>query len=185
MGSLLNQAIIFAVNAHNGQLRKGTSIPYILHPLETAAIAATMTDRDDVLAAAVLHDVAEDTDTTLENIRKEFGARVAQLVSFESENKRENLPAESTWKLRKQETLACLMSAPLEVKIIALSDKLSNIRAIHRDYNDVGDNIWQRFHQKDKNQHCWYYTNIAECLSELKSHHAYQEYITLIDKTFH
>jgi len=184
MGKLLDKAISFAIEAHKGQLRKGTDIPYILHPLEAATIVATMTTDDEIIAGAVLHDVVEDADTTVMQIEKSFGARVAGFVALESENKRENLPAESTWKIRKQETLEHLKNAPIEIKMITLGDKLSNIRAIYRDYMSIGDALWQRFNQKDKNEQCWYYSSIADCLSELDAFSVYAEYCDLINKTF-
>lgn len=184
MGRLLSEAIIFAANAHEGQFRKGTQIPYILHPMETAAIVGTMTTDDETLAGAVLHDVVEDTDATADEIEELFGRHVAALVASESENKRENDPAESTWKIRKQETLDHLKNAPLDVKLIALGDKLSNMRAIYRDYNTIGDGLWKRFSQKDKNQHNWYYRSIAECLFELADYQAYTEYVGLVETTF-
>ena len=184
MENVLNRAIVFATEAHEGQYRKGTQIPYILHPMEAAAIVGTMTTDEEIIAGAVLHDVVEDTDTTIDDVQEMFGDRVAYLVHCESENKREDLSADSTWKIRKQETLDHLKKAPLDVKIITLSDKLSNIRAIHRDYTAIGDKLWDRFNQKDKNEHYWYYQSIAECLSELNVHQAYKEFCELIDKTF-
>lgn len=184
MGIILNKAIVFATEAHEGQFRKGTQIPYILHPLEAAAIVGTMTTDDEIIAGAVLHDVVEDTDTPVDEIKELFGKRVAELVASESENKREDKPAESTWKIRKQETLDHLKNAPIEVKMITLGDKLSNIRAIYRDYNTIGDGLWQRFNQKDKNEHYWYYQGVADCLAELNAHQTYKEYCDLIDKTF-
>lgn len=184
MGQVLNKAIAFATKAHEGQVRKGTTIPYILHPLEAATIVGTMTTDDEIIASAVLHDVVEDTDTTVEQIEELFGYRVARLVAAESEDKRENLPAQSTWKVRKQETLDHLKNAQIDVKMIALGDKLSNVRAIHRDYTTIGDELWERFNQKDKNEHHWYYQGIADCLIELNGHYAYKEYCELIDKTF-
>lgn len=184
MGILLNKAIVLATKAHEGQFRKGTQIPYILHPLEAAAIVGTMTTDDEIIAGAVLHDVVEDTDTTVDQIKELFGERVAALVASESENKREDKPAESTWKIRKQETLDHLKNAIVDVKMITLGDKLSNIRAIYRDYKTIGDELWQRFNQRDKNQHYWYYKSIAECLSDLAEYQAYKEYVDLIEKTF-
>lgn len=184
MDNVLDRAIVFATEAHEGQFRKGTQIPYILHPLEAAAIVGTMTTEPEVIAGAVLHDVVEDTDTTIDEIAELFGDRVAYLVDSESENKRENLSAESTWKVRKQETLDHLKTAPIDVKMITLGDKLSNIRAINRDYNALGEALWQRFNQKDKNEHYWYYKSIADCLSELKDHQAYKEYCEVVEKTF-
>lgn len=184
MGDLLNKAIVFATKAHEGQFRKGSEIPYILHPLEAAAIVGTMTADDEVIAGAVLHDVVEDSETTIEEVRELFGEKIACFVASESENKRENLSAESTWKIRKQETIDHLKNAPTDVKMITLGDKLSNIRSMYRDYNSVGDELWQKFNQKDKNQHYWYYQSIADCLTELKNYYAYTEYVELIKKTF-
>lgn len=184
MENVLDRAIVFATEAHEGQFRKGTKIPYILHPLEAASIVGTMTTDNEVIAGAVLHDVVEDTDTTIDDVQELFGDRIAYLVYSESENKRENLSAQSTWKVRKQETLDHLKTAPVDVKMITLGDKLSNMRAIHRDYNTIGDELWQRFNQKNKNEHYWYYQSIADCLTELKDYQAYKEYCDLIDKTF-
>lgn len=184
MGLILDKAIIFAVNAHRGQFRKGSDTPYILHPMEAAAIVGTMTADDEVLAAAVLHDTVEDTGTTIEQIREQFGERVAVLVSAESENKREDQPAASTWKIRKVETIEHLKIAPIEVKMLTLGDKLSNIRSMYRDHLCLGDKLWQRFNQKDKNEQLWYYKSIAECLSDLAEYPAYREYTDLVENVF-
>ena len=86
--TLLDRAILFAVKAHAGAVRRDGHTPYILHCTEAAAIAATMTQEQEVLAAAVLHDVVEDTDVTAETLKSEFGSRVALLVGAMSENKR-------------------------------------------------------------------------------------------------
>ena len=162
MGEILNKAIVYAVKAHNGQVRKGTQVPYILHPLEAASIVGTLTTDEEVIAAAVLHDVVEDTAATTECIQEAFGERIAALFAAESENKREDLPAGSTWKIH----------------------KLSNIRSLYRDQLVYGERLWQRFNQKDKQEHYWYYKRIAECLTELKNHCAYAEYAGLVEKTF-
>ena len=181
---LLDKAICFAVKAHSGSVRKGTETPYIVHPMEVVAIVATMTNDFNVLAGAVLHDVVEDTEYTIDEIRAEFGDSVAGLVGAESENKREDLPSEATWKVRKQETLEHLLHAPVEVKMITLGDKLSNIRAIYRDYSVLGDKVWERFNQKDKNEHAWYYCGVAKKLGELSETFAYREYVELVEKVF-
>ena len=68
--------------------------------------------------------------------------------------------------------------------MITLGDKLSNIRAIYRDYSTIGDELWKRFNQKDKSEHAWYYKTIAELLSELSSTFAYKEYVELVNKVF-
>ena len=78
--SILDKAIVFAVKAHQGVERKGKGFPYVVHPLESVAIAATMTSEQELLAAAALHDTVEDTQVTLKDIEREFGKRVAELV---------------------------------------------------------------------------------------------------------
>ena len=183
--SLMDRAIVFATRAHSGTYRKGTSIPYIVHPIEAAAIVSTMTADPDMIAAAVLHDVVEDTDATVEEISFFFNERIARLVEAESENKRKDLPPQETWMVRKMETLEFLRTkADREAKILALADKLSNMRAIHRDQNTVGDKLWERFNEKDKSKHGWMYRQVANALSELADTFAWQEYDELVRKTF-
>ena len=105
---LVSEAIAFAVKAHDGMRRKKSSAPYILHPMEAAVIVGTMTDDQNLIAAAALHDVVEDAGITIEEIEEKFGKRVRELVESETENKRENLPPESTWRIRKEESLDAL-----------------------------------------------------------------------------
>lgn len=182
---LFERATVFAAVAHQGVKRKGGRIPYLVHPMEAAAIVAEMTDDEELIAAAVLHDVVEDTEVTLAELRQYFGDRIAHYVSGESENKRKELPPESTWKLRKQETIAFLKSqADRNAKILALADKLSNLRSIVRDEQSIGDRLWQRFNQKDKRMHGWMYRQTAEALRELEALPAWQEYDRLIRKVF-
>ena len=161
-GEKLEEAIRFAVDAHAGMKRKGKDRAYILHPLEAMAIAAGLTEDEDVIAAAVLHDTVEDTDVTLRDVEKKFGKRVALLVGAETENKREEQPAAETWELRKRETIGRLSNAAKDVKIICFGDKLANLRELARDYSKQGDALWERFNQKDKSRHGWYYRSLGE-----------------------
>ncbi len=183
--TLLDEAIIFATLAPSGQVRKGTTTPYILHPLEAAAIVASMTDDQEIIAAAVLHDTLEDAGISLDEIAEKFCPRVADLVQSETENKRKDLPASETWLTRKQETIERLSNErDIAVKIIALADKLSNIRAIYRDHLAIGDELWKRFYQQDPQMHAWYYRAIADATAELAHYPAWQEYSQLVEKVF-
>jgi len=183
--TLLDEAIRFAVQAHSGQPRKGTNMPYILHPLEAAAIVATMTDDPEIIAAAVLHDIVEDAHVSVDEIAARFCERVAKLVNSETENKREDQPASDTWLIRKQETIQRLSKEKdLAVKMVTLGDKLSNIRAMYRDHLAIGDKLWERFNQKDPNMHAWYYRAVADVTIELSQYPAWQEYWALVEKVF-
>ena len=182
--TLLDRAIVFAVRAHAGTERRGKGFPYIVHPMEAVEIVATMTPDQELLAAAALHDTVEDTDVTVEQIRTEFGDRIASLVASESDIVLDGLPAEDSWYARKQAAIDRLARASHDAKIVALGDKLSNMRAIARDYAEQGDNLWNLFHAKDPKDHEWHYRGLADSLRELESTFAYQEFEHLIRQVF-
>ena len=181
---LLDRAIVFAVRAHAGTERRGKGFPYIVHPMEAVEIVATMTSDQELLAAAVLHDTVEDTDTTVEQIRTEFGDRIASLVASESDTMPEGVSEEDSWHARKQAAIDRLARASHDAKIVALGDKLSNMRAIARDYAQQGDALWNLFHVKDRKEHEWHYRGLAESLRELQDTFAYKEFEQLINQVF-
>ena len=181
----IERAMIFAAEAHDGQKRKGKNRPYVLHLMEAAVTVSMMTDDEDVIIAALLHDTLEDTDTTAEQIRNAFGERVAALVGAESEDKRSGRPRGETWRIRKEEALQTLKAAPREAKLVALGDKLSNVREMARDHTRIGEALWDQFNQKDKGQHEWYYRSMYAILSEaFPGTPAVQELGGLIDGIF-
>lgn len=165
--SKIDEAIKFATDAHSGQRRKLVNMPYILHPLEVATIVAKLTCDEDVICAALLHDVVEDTPHSLREIRDKFGDRVAELVNAETEDKRSHLSPEKTWRIRKEETLAHLrQTKDRDVQILWLGDKLSNARSILNAYLRLGDEVWKAFNEKDKQKQRWYYESIADALEK-------------------
>ncbi|MCP1109777.1 (p)ppGpp synthase/HD superfamily hydrolase [Lachnospiraceae bacterium PF1-21] len=177
---MVDKAIEFATKAHAGQLRKGTSRPYIVHPVEVGDIVATMTDDEEVIAAAILHDTIEDCEAVTEDILEEqFGSRVASIVAQESEDK------SKSWLERKTATIEHMRHAPIEVKMIGLADKLSNMRDINRDYPVIKEELWTRFRMKDKQTIGWYYKGVRDALADTFEHEkAYQEYCELVEKNF-
>ena len=181
---LLDRAIVFAVRAHAGTERRGKGYPYIIHPMEAVEIVATMTSDQELLAAAALHDTVEDTDVTVEQIRAEFGDRVAALVASESDTFEEGVSEEDSWHARKQAAIDRLAKASHDAKIVALGDKLSNMRAIARDYSVKGDELWNLFHAKDRRDHEWHYRGLADSLRELEGTFAYKEFENLINQVF-
>lgn len=183
--SVFERAIDLAVRAHCGMVRKKDGSPYILHPLEAAVIAGTMTRDEEVLAAAVLHDAVEDTEATLEDVRECCGDRVMELVAAETEDKRHDQPAAATWRLRKEESLRDLRdSGDKAVKILWLSDKLSNVRSFYRLWKVQGDAIWNGFNEKNVSEQAWYYRTIALLLEDLKDTDAWKEYDNLTRTIF-
>ena len=181
---LLDRAILFAVKAHAGTERRGKGFPYIVHPMEAMEIVATITPDQELLAAAALHDTVEDTDVTVEEIWNAFGDRIAALVAAESDEMPEGISEEESWHARKQAAIDRLAKAPRDAKIVALGDKLSNMRAIARDYAQKRDALWNLFHVKDVNEHEWHYRGLAQALRELEDTFAYREFTALIDQVF-
>lgn len=178
---LFDKAAIFAVEAHQGTERRGKGYPYIIHPMEAASIVSTITNDQEMLAAAILHDTVEDTEVTIEQIREQFGDRVAELVQHETAPSDESL----TWREKKTAQLKQLANAPYDSKVVALGDKLSNMRGIAWDYRKIGDEVWKLFHApKGKSDVEWYYRSLAEAMLELKETLAYQEYVDLLEEVF-
>ena len=181
---LLDRAIVFAVRAHAGTDRRGKGYPYIVHPLEAVEIVATMTADQELLAAAVLHDTVEDTDVTVGQVRAGFGDRIASIVAVESDEVPEGVSEEDSWHARKQAAIDRLAKAGHDAKLVALGDKLSNMRAIARDYAVQGDALWSLFHVKERSEHEWHYRGLADALRELEGTSAYQEFENLINQVF-
>ena len=185
MKDIVSEAIVFSTMAHDGMRRRKSDAPYILHPMEVGVIIGTMTDDQEVIAAGILHDVVEDAGVSIDEIGEKFGARVMELVASETENKREELPPEDTWRIRKEESIEKLKATDdIAVLMLWIGDKLSNIRTIYRDYLVEGDALWNKFHQSDINVQAWYYRSIMKYTEQLSNTLAWNEYKTLLDKIF-
>ena len=158
---LLEKAIHFATSKHAGQLRKGTTIPYIVHPLETMNILRAMNADTNLLIAGLLHDTVEDTDTTAEKIAEIFGTDVAALVNGHSQEK------SKTWEERKTHAIKELAEASRRMKMLVMADKVSNLRSIAADYRAIGDELWKRFNAPVEKQ-AWYYSGIQDSLWDMQ-----------------
>lgn len=155
----------FAKKAHAEQVRKGTNIPYITHPMEVCEILKKMDADEDVLCAGLLHDTVEDAGVLLKTLEQEFGKKVADLVGSHSEDK------SLSWKERKTIALTELAHAPKNLQMMVLADKLSNARATRKDYMEMGDKVWERFNAGKKDQE-WYYREGLKALESLKDDNA-------------
>jgi (p)ppGpp synthase/HD superfamily hydrolase len=169
---LLASALQTAAVAHKGGLRKGKEVPYIVHPVEVALTLQEYGKSEEVIAAGLLHDTLEDTDVTKEDLEAEFGREITDLVIGASEKLtgRDDKP----WEERKEHTVQYLKTAPRKIKYISCADKLSNIRSMIREYEEVGADLWDKFtrgYQKQK----WYYNSLVESLQELEGEEMYRQ----------
>ena len=182
---LVSEAIAFAVKAHDGMRRKNSDVPYILHPMEAAVIVGSMSEDQNLIAAAALHDVVEDAGVSIEEIEEKFGSRVRELVESETEDKRADLPPTDTWHIRKEESLSVLRNTDdIAVLMVWLGDKLANMRSICREFKAEGEAMWQRFNQKDPAEQAWYYRTFADITVRLSDTSAWREYKDLTEFVF-
>lgn len=165
---MISKAIETALNAHQGQPRKGTEIPYSTHPLAVGIILAKAGCTDEVIAAGILHDTVEDTNTRFDDLRVKFGAKVATIVEGCSEP---NKKAE--WEERKQHTIDFLKGASPDIKFVSLADKFHNISSMASDYAEVGERLWDRFNAVEEKQK-WYYEGLVNALSDDSADGAYK-----------
>ncbi|MEB3102047.1 HD domain-containing protein [Ferviditalea candida] len=157
--NIIDKAIQTATIAHANQTRKSSDLPYITHVYGVGILLAQHGCSPEEIAAGILHDTVEDTDLTLEDIKKDFGEQVAAIVEGCSE------PGKSlSWEKRKEHTLEFLKHASDEIRHVACADKLHNIRSMREDYSNLGESLWTRF-KRGKEQQAWYYSGLVISLS--------------------
>src|ERR1700756_975155 len=160
-----------ATYVHGGQVRKGTSTPYVAHLLAVAATVLEYGGDEDLAIAALLHDSVEDQGgkTRLDDVRNRFGEGVARIVEACSDSLADTGKGErkAHWQERKEAYLAHLRTADEDILWVSLADKVHNARAILRDLRkpDIGDKVWSRFSQP-KEKTIGYYRSLADVFCE-------------------
>jgi (p)ppGpp synthase/HD superfamily hydrolase len=162
-----DRALLYATHVHGGQVRKGTSTPYVAHLLAVSATVLEYGGDEDLAIAALLHDSAEDQGgrARLDDVRNRFGERVARVVEACSDSLADTAKGErkADWKTRKQAYIDHLAADDEDVLRVSLADKVHNARAILRDLRkpDIGQKIWSRFSQPREDT-LWYYRSLAD-----------------------
>jgi len=168
----LSTAIRFAAYAHQDEFRKGTTIPYIVHPLDVVSILLKNGGSEDLVIAGVLHDVLEDTPHSRKEIRKNFGDSVGTLVEGASESEAltkgiSNEEKKKTWKLRKTERIKKVKTSGRELRLLICAYKLANIRDLLGDLHTQGEGVWEKFNSS-KQEQAWYYREMASAMASPK-----------------
>jgi (p)ppGpp synthase/HD superfamily hydrolase len=160
LSSRFDQALIYAHDVHRGQLRKGTSIPYVSHVLIVAGTVLENGGDEDEAIAALLHDAAEDQggEARLADIRVRFGGRVEEIVRGVSDTTATPKPP---WEERKVRYLEHLPTSSASERLVSAADKLANARAILADYRERQDRLWERFNA-GRDQVLWYYRSLVK-----------------------
>jgi len=138
---LVRSALEQARSDHAGQVRNGSGgMPYVEHPMTVAARLAEEGFRDEVLAAALLHDVVEDSETPLDELREKFGEEVAGLVGALTDDE-----AIDSYRERKAEHRERVAAAADEAMAIYGADKLTNVVTLRAAYEAEGDKVREEF----------------------------------------
>ena len=151
----------FAAQAHQGQPRRGTRFPYIVHPLEVARLIAAHYSDEDLVVAGLLHDVLEDTDTTAAELERLFGSRVTGLVKAVTASNGAN------WRATRSATLAKLVTAEPDAVRLKVADGLSNVRSIGRDIRRLGRAVaFAKSRASSSADLAWYHGGICAVATE-------------------
>jgi (p)ppGpp synthase/HD superfamily hydrolase len=162
------QALTFVTQLHANQVRKGSGVPYVAHLLGVASIVLEYGANEDEAIAALLHDAIEDQGgvATQAEIRRRFGDVVTAIVDGCTDSQTMPKPP---WRDRKEAYIAHLPTASPSVLLVSAADKLYNARSILKDYQVLGDELWQRFKGR-KEGTLWYYRALVEAFSKTVPH---------------
>ncbi len=161
----VDAALVLAARAHRAQCRKGTDIPYIVHPVQVAMILMRHGFDEDLVVAGVLHDTVEDTGVSMDEIRAGFGDAVADLVAAVSETKVDGNGERRPWRVRKAEQIAHLARADERVAALKAADSLHNLECTVAELPAVGAAVWARFNASAEDW-LWYHRSVADLVRE-------------------
>jgi (p)ppGpp synthase/HD superfamily hydrolase len=173
--SVVERAAKIALLAHNGQTRKGDGSPYIIHPLMVAMKLNQYGFDDKIVAAALVHDVLEDTDFSEKDLRLELGDEIVEIVKAVTND--DSL----SWEEKKKKYIETVRNGGVEAKAVALADKIHNLESLLAAYEEQGSKLWEKFN-RGKEQKIWFETEVLKMLQETWDHPMIKEYEELIEK---
>ncbi len=160
LGSRFRKAFEFAAAKHAQQTRKASTIPYIAHLMGVASLVLEAGGDEDLVIAALLHDVVEDCggEKMLKEVRRRFGKRVAHIVDGCTDAYEIPKPP---WKERKVSYINRLKEEDADTRLVSAADKLNNVRSILSDYRALGESVWSRFNGAREGT-LWYYRTLRD-----------------------
>ena len=160
-------AMDFAREAHGSQVRKGTQVPYLSHPMAVASLVLEYGGGEDEAIAGLLHDVLEDEGAHLvEDIESRFGEYVLKIVVECSDALPVKGAQKPPWHERKLAYVEGIPHKTPGTQLVTACDKLHNLTAIVRDWHVVDDDLWTRFRSGAVGTR-WYYENLGQVLLDV------------------
>jgi (p)ppGpp synthase/HD superfamily hydrolase len=165
----IQKALNLSAQKHCHQIRKSSKLPFFTHPVSVMIILSEYTEDENILVASLLHDTLEDVrDYNYENLKKDFGQKIANIVEGVSEDLEliENeSDSEKSWQARKEDYLKNLENDRFESLMICAADKIHNLQSMNQIYQKQGNKMWQDFNAPPEKQ-IWYYDSVIEILEQ-------------------
>jgi (p)ppGpp synthase/HD superfamily hydrolase len=150
------EALRLATIVHRRQMRKGSGLPYVIHPIHVSVILLRHGFSMEIAIAGLLHDLVEDQGYDLAEIEARFGARVAEMVAALSERKIDAEGAKRPWEVRKREALQQVLEASREAVAVKCADTLHNAHSFVQDLHREGAGVWRHFNRGPQSQLRYY-----------------------------
>ena len=173
--NIIEKATRIAVIAHQDQTRKGDNLPYIIHPFMVALKLQKYNFSENIIAAALTHDVLEDTDYPEEKLKTELGDEVFEIVKAVSND--ESL----SWEEKKKHYIETVKNGPDGAKAVCVADKIHNLESLLSAYQDQGVDVWKKFN-RGKDKKVWFETEVLKMLEEVWQHPLINEYKNLLEQ---
>lgn len=165
----IQKAVKKASILHFGQKRKADGTPFIMHPFSVAFILSKYTDDEDIIVAALLHDVLEDVEAyTAQDLKRDFGTKITRIVEGISEDEapsRSPADRKASWLKRKESYLAKLRNDNFEALIISCADKIHNLMSMIEEYKKQGESMWKAFNAP-QDKKLWFYGEVLAILKK-------------------
>ncbi|MBI4244031.1 MAG: HD domain-containing protein [Planctomycetes bacterium] len=172
---LIERAVRISVVAHKDQKRKADNFPYIIHPFMVAFKLMKYKFPDSVIAAALTHDVLEDTDFSAEKLKDELGEEVLEIVKAVTND--DSL----SWKEKKNKYIETVRNGPEGAKAVAVADKIHNLESLIIAHSQQGAEVWAKFN-RGREEKLWFENEVLKMLRETWQHPLVDEYATLLEK---
>ncbi|MBP7770780.1 MAG: bifunctional (p)ppGpp synthetase/guanosine-3',5'-bis(diphosphate) 3'-pyrophosphohydrolase [Candidatus Pacebacteria bacterium] len=172
--TLIEKAIRMATSAHEGQMRKDGP-PYIIHPVAVSLMLARHGFAEAVIAAALVHDVLEDTPVTADEMREELGQEVLGLVQTVSYDKT------LSWEDQRIKYVEAVRAGSDGAKAISVADKIHNAESLLMGYQKEGKTMWSHFN-RSRDKKLWFEEEMLKMLRESWHHPLVKEYAVLVEK---
>jgi len=171
--SLIEKAARIATIAHKEQLRKDEDIPYIVHPFMIALLLTSYKFSETVVAAALVHDVLEDTDFSEEQLREEMGEEVMAIIASVTND--DSL----SWEEKKKKYIETVRAGSDGAKAVATADKIHNAQSLLAGAAKQGSDVWKHFNA-GREKKLWFENAMLSMLQETWQHPLVAEYATLV-----